>query len=130
MLWSNDHISNIWKKWNNNSFMQLLLINQMSEDNIIIEFGINVNCIEYKVFIEELGKLIRNKIPNGSLSFISYLSQNISDQNISVINTQFRKYRMEFIDSFQKYSNKDIKEKSIIFYNNLINLLMSYEKKG
>lgn len=126
-FWDNKKILNLWKLWNSLSFTKLVLINQMIENNIIIEFAVNVNFNNYKNFFDKLSEIVIKKNPSGSISFINYLSQNIEYyRNENFINTQFKKYRIEFVDSFIKYKEKDLKEKSEIFYNNIIKLLKEY----
>ncbi len=126
-FWNNSKTIDLWRLRNSNSFMKLILINQMKLNNIILEFGINANSSYFKDFIEKLKEIVIKKNPSGSLSSIGHLSQDI--ENKSFINTQFKKYRIEFVDSFIDYKEEDLKQKSEIFYNNLINLLGTYERK-
>ncbi len=125
MLWNSREILALWNKWNNNQFTKLLIVDQMSIDNnIVIEFAINIKSNQFYTFLKNLNEIVIKKIPNGTLSFISYLSQVSDNDNKYYINTQYKKYRIEFIDSSLKYSEKnDIKEKSIIFYNKLLEII-------
>jgi hypothetical protein len=123
MLWNNTQISNLWVKWNKNSCSELLLVDQQSLDNnIIIEFAVNIKSLQYTAFLKIINEVVIKKIPNGTISFISYLTQN-SKQKGYYINTQYKRYRIEFIDSSLKYSENDIKDKSLLFYNKLMEKL-------
>lgn len=128
---NNKDIIKLWKIWNKIQFSKLVVVNQMIENNIIIEFGINISSVNSNSFLKKINDVVIKKIPSGSVSFIGYLSQvaDIEDKKQYFLNTQFKKYRIEFLDSFQKYSSDDLKDKINVFYNDLIKILAEYERK-
>ena len=125
----NRDIIQLWKLWNSLRFTKIISVDQLKENNIIIEFCVNVNSIHYKKFIDNVSDCVLNKTPQGTISFTGYLPQKQTNQvvNNSFLNSQYKQYKIEFINSASKDELKiDRAQEIILFYDKIIEILGNY----
>ena len=98
-------LTEIFSLWNKLSYSKLLSIVQNSEFQI--EFAIDEALPAARLFLSEIRNLTVNKHPSGSISFISYWSPD------KALMTQYKRYRINFIDSLIK---ETIDENKLMLY--------------
>jgi len=103
----------LFSLWSKISYSKLLNVDQIS--GFKIEFIIDENILA-KSFLKNIQKITIKKHPSGSVAFIEYWGQS------GAINSQYRKYRIEFIDSSIKEEKLD-EDKLRLYFENLKNEL-------
>ncbi len=104
----------LFSLWSKISYSKLLNINQIS--GFKIEFIIDENILA-KLFLKNIQEITIKKHPSGSVAFIEYWG------HAGTINSQYRKYRIEFIDSNIKEEKFD-EDKLKLYFKNLKNELL------
>lgn len=97
-----DELNSFFITWNSLSFSKILLFDQKNKK---IDFVIDISHIKASNFLAEIITIISKKHPSGTCSFIGNWSNN------ETLSTQYKKYRLEFLDPKNKYSETDLSEK-------------------
>ena len=123
----NSSIRDLWKSWKRIPYTKLISIDQRFANNIIVEFAININEKKSFIFLKDITKLVIEKSHPGTISWIGHYSQNLGSKDIyDNISTQFKKYRVEFFDSYENNKNiDDINERIKLFFNAFVEFIQS-----
>jgi hypothetical protein len=85
-------ITELYRLWSRLSFTRLLFVSQLN-DRFQIEFVLNTENPISKVFLAAVQDMTIKKHPTGSVSWVGYWSQGVG------LNSQYKRYRVDFIDS-------------------------------
>ena len=130
---SNDSLKELWIAWKKIPYSKLISIDQRFSNNVIVEFAININERKSFTFLEEISKLVIEKSPSGTISWVGYYSQIVQtdrDGLKNVLSTQFKKYRLEFFDMYNKPEEITEPEERIkMFFTKLNEFIKTYSKR-
>jgi hypothetical protein len=99
-------VNELFSLWSNIRDSKLVIVDQ-SRGNFVFEFVINANSKKCLNLYREVKEKTLKKIPCGSISFIGYEPLTVKDKkDLNAMSTQFKKFRVEFIDAEYFNNNK------------------------
>jgi hypothetical protein len=121
----NDVIQKVIGQWKKLNFTKLTRV--YNDANVIVFSILTFDSQAYD-FLRSINKLVSNKHPYGTVNFIGYDVIPDTDEVAYPYSntTNLKKYRAIVFE--EKIDDKEYIERLIIFYNDLLKLLITYSK--
>jgi hypothetical protein len=110
MIFQNE-ITELYDLWSRISYSKLLIVNQRN-NKFQLEFVLNTGDPSSQLFFNELQDLTIHKHPAGSISWAGHWS-------IDGFNSQYKKFKIDFIDTLINEKLKDNEEKLGLYVSGL-----------
>ena len=104
-------ITELYRLWSRLSYSRLIAVNQLNK-KFQIEFVLNTEDGAAKIFLSELQEITIKKHPAGSLAWAGHWS-------VEGLNSQYKRYKIDFIDSSINEKIEDNEEKLGLYVEEL-----------